>query len=141
MSISLLIAEDDSDIREVLSFVLQIEGFDVRAAADGREAIKILEQFVPDVLLTDLNMPNINGIELIEYVRQNKSISDLPIIAMTANDLKLIEKAKMVGASIVMQKPVDHEVLMASIKWLAGNATHLRPSIPFGAQTECRLPL
>ncbi|HZS44720.1 MAG TPA: response regulator [Blastocatellia bacterium] len=139
-AISILVVEDDRDIRELITFILQIENFDVQSAADGREAIRILDQYTPNVLVTDLNMPHVSGIELIEHVRHNTSNPDLPIIVMTAFCGKPVDEAQSAGASIVLQKPVDHEMLLASIKWLTSEALPSPSNVYHAADIDCMIP-
>ena len=84
----ILIAEDDSSLRQGLIDLLETENYRVCAAADGRQALELYRQEKPDLLLLDVMMPEMNGFEATEYIRSKMS-SKIPIIALTA-DVKLL---------------------------------------------------
>jgi len=111
----ILIAEDDPDTREYLSLLLRLEGFDVATAEDGARALQSLAQTPPDLLLTDLMMPQVDGLELIRRVRQQREFADLPIVAMSAYGLSRISEAQAAGATATIRKPLDIENLISTI--------------------------
>src|SRR5438046_1129848 len=90
-----LVAEDHPDTRELFALMLAHEGFDVKQAENGREALELLEQARPDVLLVDLMMPEMDGIELIRRVRRMPEFEGLPIVATTALTGTAIELAAL----------------------------------------------
>jgi CheY-like chemotaxis protein len=103
----ILLVDDDIDLRGIIHRFLERSGFSVVAAGNGREALACLETQRVDLMLTDLMMPEISGIELIQTVRQTSAL--LPIIAMSADaDLRndrSLELAAQAGAQVVLEKP------------------------------------
>ena len=84
MTSHILVVDDDQSIREALERGLRLEGFNVRSVSNGELAIKAVEENVPSLLVLDINMPEINGIEVIKYLR---SIDiDIPICVLSARD-------------------------------------------------------
>ena len=79
----ILIADDSPTIRKFVSFSLNSNGFEVLAACDGMEAIELLPTASIDLIITDLNMPNMDGFELIKTVRGDESNKDIPIIILS----------------------------------------------------------
>src|SRR5882724_6407338 len=116
--IFILLVEDTPDTRAFMQFILESAGFEVVCKEDGAEALSFLCKDRPDIILTDLMMPNVSGIELIERVRANSDLSYLPIIAMTAFNSGPIAKAKEAGANIVVKKPVGIEALVSNVRQL-----------------------
>ncbi|MDP2359612.1 MAG: response regulator [bacterium] len=115
---SVLVVEDNDDFRRVLAQFLAIYGFEpVRAAADGEEAWGLLADWRPDLLITDLNMPRISGIELMRLVREKWK--DLPIIVITGYEHELHHlSAFQVQATLI--KPFKMPLLAAEIARILG---------------------
>jgi len=116
----ILLVDDDIDLRGILHRFLERSGFSVATAGNGREALERLEIQRVDLLLTDLMMPEISGIELIQTVRlRNLSI---PIIAMSADaDLRndgSLELAALAGAQVVLEKPFAMNRLIRELQHL-----------------------
>lgn len=109
---TICIAEDDAHIRGLMLEYLNREGFRILEANDGRQALQCLENLQVDLLITDLMMPRINGIELITEVR--KIDRDIPVLIITAKEM--FEDKKMgflAGADDYMVKPIDiHEMVL-----------------------------
>lgn len=103
---SVLIAEDDDDTRELLHYQLEAAGFNVITAEDGHVALKLLNRHRPDVIVTDLMMPAIGGIGLIQRLRRRAEFADTPIIALSAHR-DYSPDPMMAGATIVLRKPHD----------------------------------
>ena len=113
---SILIAEDNPDIRSVLDWMLQSEGYDVVTAEDGAAAYQSITQIQPDVILTDLMMPEVDGLELIRRVRGTKEVADTPIVAMSAYGEDYFIEASAAGATAAIRKPDDIERLVETIE-------------------------
>ena len=116
----ILLVDDDIDLRGILHRFLERSGFSVATAGNGREALECLGIQRFDLLLTDLMMPEISGIELIQTVRlRNLSI---PIIAMSADaDLRndgSLELAALAGAQVVLEKPFAMNRLIRELQRL-----------------------
>jgi CheY-like chemotaxis protein len=88
MTRRIVIADDEVHIRRAAEFKLK-RTFEVRCAEDGQEAWELLQVERPDVLVTDLQMPHMNGIELIQHVRNHDTLHDLPVILLTAKGFEL----------------------------------------------------
>ncbi len=81
---TVLIAEDEFDAAELLELILLEEGYSVRVAHNGRDAIALLNEHVPDLLLTDLMMPLVDGLEVILTIRAEPRLAHLPVLLMSA---------------------------------------------------------
>lgn len=103
-----LIADDSPTIRKFVAFSLTMQGFEVIAACDGMEAIELLPGRKIDLVITDLNMPNMDGFELIKAIRQNEAYVDTPIIILSSlAGSEEIERGMSCGANSYMVKPFD----------------------------------
>ncbi|HZS10320.1 MAG TPA: response regulator [Blastocatellia bacterium] len=111
---SVLIAEDNDDLRQLYILTLSCRGFEVRMASDGREALDELRQRRPDVLVTDVMMPQMDGVELIRQVREEPELKDLPIIAFSAFP-DYLSKAYLSGATETIRKPMDLDALFDAL--------------------------
>ena len=114
----ILLVEDTPDTPEFMQLLLESSGFVVVSREDGAEALSFLSQDKPDIILTDLMMPNVSGIELIEEVRSNSVLSNIPIIAMTAFSSGPIAKAMEAGANAIVKKPGGIETLVSTVRQL-----------------------
>lgn len=104
----ILIADDSPTIRKFVSFSLKASGFEVIAASDGMEAVELLPNYNVDLIITDLNMPNMDGFELIKAVRENQNNKNIPIIILSSlKGGEEIERGLKVGANSYMVKPFD----------------------------------
>lgn len=106
---TILIADDSSVMRAMIVSTLEPLGdFRIVEASSGFEALRILPREQVDLILTDINMPDINGLELIRYLRNNPNYTDIPVfIISTEGSAKDIEKGKQLGANEYLIKPFD----------------------------------
>ena len=112
-----LCVEDDYDQRRLLSFLLQRDGFDVRTACDGREAVSIALEWSPDLILMDLMMPNMDGFEATQALRACDGTRATPILALTAyGDEPIRHKAQAVGMNGFMLKTILPAGLIETLK-------------------------
>lgn len=103
-----LIADDSPTIRKFVAFSLTMQGLEVISAVDGMEALEKIPEQKIDLLITDLNMPNMDGFELIKAVRQTDEYKDLPIIILSSlSSSEEIEKGMSCGANSYLVKPFD----------------------------------
>ena len=110
---NLLIIEDDDAIRMGLSYYLTLENFNIFEAINGNESINILNNNLIDIILLDINLPDINGFDLFKKI---KEIKDIPIIFLTANDLEVsIVKGLDMGADDYITKPFKARELVSRI--------------------------
>jgi len=118
---SVLLVEDDDDVREILHMSLRAAGHDVREAANGVEALKSLAEHVPDIVLLDMMMPVMNGPQFLAAVRADERYRRLPIIVVTAWPA---EAKSLPGIDGLVSKPVDLGQLLSrsnralkSLRW------------------------
>jgi DNA-binding response OmpR family regulator len=114
----ILVAEDTKELQQILVEFLASEGYDVIAKDDGLQAYQWLQENpLPDLLITDMMMPNMNGMDLIEKIRENKDMFDcLPIMVYSASP-QFREKAKALSCLFV-NKPFDMDPFMATVEKL-----------------------
>lgn len=111
-----LVVDDDATIREALAIVLAEEGYEVRAAEDGRAALEVLRDWRPDVILLDLMMPVMDGWTFRQEQRRLENAADVPVIVLSgARDARA--SAEQVGAVAAIAKPFDLDVLLARVAW------------------------
>lgn len=104
----ILIADDSPTIRKFVAFSLTMHGFEVIPACDGMEAMEKLPANKIDLVITDLNMPNMDGFELIRTIRGNEEYKDIPIIILSSlSASEDIEKGMGYGANSYLVKPFD----------------------------------
>ena len=110
--LSILVVDDDPSMADSLTEILDIKGFEVRAANCGAEALQMLRDHPVDVMLTDVRMPDMNGVELSRATR--KTDPNLRTLLMTAySDDDIIQKGMAEGIKTVFTKPVDIDLLVS----------------------------
>jgi DNA-binding response OmpR family regulator len=118
MSKTILVVEDTVDTRELLHLYLTQEDFTVILAADGGEGLYRAKSDQPDLIITDIHMPNLSGIDMIKQLREESEFAKTPIIALTAYGKDFRDEAIGAGASEAMQKPFQFEELIALVSSL-----------------------
>ena len=104
----ILIADDSSTVRKFVSFSLASKGFKVLTASDGMEAIEMMPSNKVDLIITDLNMPNLDGFKFIQSIRGNDEYSQIPIIILSSlSKSEEIQKGITCGADSYLVKPFD----------------------------------
>jgi CheY-like chemotaxis protein len=130
-----LIAEDDEDIAFMLKRLLRRAGHTVHHAADGLSALDLAEQVQPSVVLTDLGMPRMDGLQLSQAIRAHPQLRDTPIAMLTGSLLPADPRAANPTVCTVLLKPCDNDELRAVIQQLADLGPHQHtgapPSCPF----------
>ena len=112
-----LLVEDTAFLREALSRVLRRQGYEVVEASDGQAALSLLESELPDLVVTDLAMPVMDGIELIHRLRNDDRTATLPILVVTAEPTIQAERsARRAGAAAVLPKPLDVPALLTCLQ-------------------------
>ncbi len=112
----ILIVEDHADIREMMSTYLKLNDYDVVEAADGYEAVQQALKYKPDVILMDIAMPVLDGINSTRAIRKIEALADVPIVVLTAFGDFYRERAKVAGCNDVLQKPIDFKQLDALLR-------------------------
>ncbi|RVT73937.1 response regulator [Flavobacterium sufflavum] len=114
----IILSEDNDILRKSLSFFLESNGFTVDQFSDGKDALDAIETNDYDLILTDINMPGISGMEITQYVRQHIG-SDIPIIIFTSSGIEQTELDSFdLGANEFIAKPVSPAVLLVRINKL-----------------------
>jgi len=125
-----LVAEDEPLMLMAIEAKLKNEGFDVVSVADGREALKVLEIYVPDIIITDILMPYTSGLELISIVKSSQN-KNLPIIVLSGlGEENTVMEAFQLGADDFLTKPFNPVELSVRVKRLLkvpGNPTKRTP--------------
>lgn len=117
MTEKILIVEDDTITRKFISFILRSSGFEVVCACDGIEALERLAVCPVDLVITDLNMPKMDGVELVHNIRDDVQYAGLPIIMLTTEaDEEARQAAAGAGVSAYLVKPVSGEELSKQIR-------------------------
>jgi CheY-like chemotaxis protein len=114
----ILIVEDDDDIREALTQILELEGYAVREAANGREALDIsARQPTPSLILLDLMMPVMDGWQFRSEQLKDPALSKVPVVVISA-DASVHEKVASFGAASVLPKPISLDRLLRAVETL-----------------------
>lgn len=115
----ILLVEDHADAREVLTWLLQIEGHEVTAVADGRQSLAAISAFRPDAAVIDIGLPDMSGYDLVRQLRATPIGAKIPMVAMTGfNDRSDHLKALEAGFDRHLVKPVDSDDLIAVLNIL-----------------------
>jgi chemosensory pili system protein ChpA (sensor histidine kinase/response regulator) len=124
----ILVVDDSLSVRKGLMQLLQDAAFEVKGAGDGMEAIRALDSFQPHLICTDMEMPNMNGLELTQHLRMKEATRRLPVIMITSRSMdKHRDQAMQAGVNIYLTKPYTdadllkhvHGALQASMRELA----------------------
>jgi DNA-binding NarL/FixJ family response regulator len=119
MPLSILVAEDNPGIRLAIEDYLRISGYSVVTAANGREALNLIQEYHPHLLISDIKMPEKDGYELVVQVRQNPAFRFLPVIFLTErNSLDERIHGYQVGCDVYLAKPFEMKELGAVVKSL-----------------------
>lgn len=116
---SVLVVDDDADIRAFLEEVLEDSGFEVRMAADGLAALDMLNEWRPGAILLDLRMPRMDGWKLCERLADRPDLDGVAIVAMSASE-NLRRPFRGVAPAACLEKPLDVPNLLATL-WVATN--------------------
>ena len=110
----ILVVDDDQEILKMLNSILKLEGYDVALAADGKSAMALLEEHKPDLVILDIVMPELDGFQVLDLIRQR---SDVPVIMLTARyEVTTLRDALVLGADDYVRKPFRTRVLLARIR-------------------------
>jgi CheY-like chemotaxis protein len=113
----ILIAEDERDIRELVSFSLQFGGFTVVQAANGAEAVEYAQKEMPDLILMDVRMPKMTGYEACRQMKTMESLRDIPVVFLSAKGQESeIQTGMEVGAEEYILKPFAPDELVKQVQ-------------------------
>jgi len=117
----IMTADDSASVRQMVNFTLKEAGYGVVEAVDGQDALSKLNRGGMDMLITDLNMPNMDGIELIKQMRANPQYKFMPIIMLTTESQAVKkQEGKAAGATGWIVKPFKPNQLLAVVKKVLG---------------------
>jgi len=114
----ILVIEDDPDARSLIETILKQAGYDVLLAADGREGLDKTTNESPDLIITDIAMPRLDGLRLIQLLRTMPLFRHLPILAITSFGTERATEALKAGANRALARPVRNELLLQFVKGL-----------------------
>ena len=110
-----LVVEDHADSREMLAIALSSEGYSVITSEDGQEGLDIARRERPDIVISNLNMPNLDGMEMIQQLRQEPDLAGVIIVVLSAVRTENPEALINAGVNAVMSKPVEFTKLLQTI--------------------------
>lgn len=117
LSLKILLVDDDPDILELLEYNLQREGFQIKTAENGLKGVQVAQEFLPDIVLMDIMMPVMDGIEAGRIIKQTKALKNTYLIFLTARTEEYSEVAAFdIGANDYISKPVKPRALISRIK-------------------------
>lgn len=126
MAFNVLIVDDSTSMRAVIKKMIKVSGFNVGdywEAADGQEALKILQREWVDLVLTDINMPNMNGLELIAQMKGDDLMDSIPVVMVTTEGSeKRVQESMALGASGYIKKPFLPEDIKRTLSSIMGEA-------------------
>jgi len=118
-----LVADDEEDIKVVLRMFLEAVGYEVVTAFDGLDALEQIKSTKPDVVLMDIMMPVIDGIEVVRQMKATPGIRDIPVVMLTAAaQSDMVERAIQAGAADYIVKPFEPETVQKAIEKVLGTA-------------------
>jgi CheY-like chemotaxis protein len=115
--VTALVIDDNTETADSLCQLLSLLQIDALPAYGPRAALEFLLRFIPDLVLLDLNMPGVNGLEVLGYLRREPRLVDIPVIVVTAEDERqVLQRALRKGATAVIIKPASIEELEAVLR-------------------------
>lgn len=106
----ILLADDEEDIKTILSMYLENSGYDVETAYDGLDAMERIKERKPDLILMDIMMPVLDGIEVTRQIKEQEEFRDIPVVMLTAAaHSSMVQRAMDAGARDYISKPFDPE--------------------------------
>ena len=116
MGKKVLVVEDHHDTSFMLCRLLKMEGYEVEHAIDGMVGYSTATNEHPDLIVTDIQMPRMNGIEMIKRIREEVELRQTPIIVMSAYGKRIIDDAMRAGADDFVEKPIDFNKFLTTIR-------------------------
>ncbi|MBU1854023.1 MAG: response regulator [Candidatus Omnitrophica bacterium] len=115
MGKKILVVDDEPDLLEIAVFRLKKAGYEIITAIDGNQALDIISSIPLDLVLLDLLLPGINGVEVSRRIKTDRSLCHIPVILFTASTIDIREKNKEALADDYLTKPFDLDVLLRKI--------------------------
>ena len=128
MAYNILIVDDSFPMRAVIKKVIKASGFDIGQlfeAGNGKEALQFLNEQWLDLVLTDYNMPDMNGLELLDAIKQNETLMDIPVVIVTTEGSdQRVETFLRQGAAAYIKKPFTPEQIKSQLNRILGEPEH-----------------
>lgn len=114
---NILLIEDDKIVREIISNLLELNGYSVYTANNGKQALVLIDKLEPDLVITDLMMPYVDGFELIDSINKNKYLKKIPIIILTGTTQHdELFKDKNLKFDLILKKPFRNNELLLNVE-------------------------
>jgi CheY-like chemotaxis protein len=113
---TILVVEDFEDTQKLMKFFLEKLGYEVLQARDGWKAVESVKRQIPDLILMDMALPSVDGIQATKLIRQFEGAAEIPIIAFTASGQFISQQAMDAGCDALIDKPIDIDKLELIIK-------------------------
>ena len=120
MAKKILIVDDEPDVLKVLSLRLERAGYEVIGGRDGREALDLARRMIPDLIILDVYLPDINGDDIAKAMKKDDKLRHIPIILISATIASVSERAKSCGADGYLSKPFEPKELLDAVKKFLG---------------------
>ncbi|MCI0708360.1 MAG: response regulator [Ignavibacteriae bacterium] len=113
----ILVVDDEPAWIGALSMVLESKGYDVRSASSGAEALKTLKQYKPDLILSDVRMPDMNGFDFLDSLKKLPAIASTPVVFLSAvDDFHARKVARELGAADYILKPISEQDMLSTLE-------------------------
>lgn len=138
MSKRILLCDDEIPILRAAEFKLKKAGYEVHIATDGQAGWEFIQQMRPDIVITDCQMPRMNGLQLVERIRSEPSLQDLPVLMLTAKgfELRPEELAQKWNVLAVIPKPFSPRELLQMVDHILGASEAGQPSQPITSEAK-----
>ena len=111
-----LVIEDEEILRESILNILETNGFNAIGAADGRSGLQLAKEVVPDLILCDVRMPELDGYEVLKALRQDPIAAEIPLLFLTAENIqRVVRQGEQLGANGYLTKPFSTAQLLKAI--------------------------
>jgi len=128
MPFNILIVDDSSPMRAVIKKVVKASGFEIgefHEAGSGKEALQVLDEQWLDIVLSDYNMPEMNGLEMLQKMKQHEMMRDIPVIMITTEgSIERVDEFMKSGVSAYIKKPFTPEQIRSQLQQLLGVPEH-----------------
>ena len=119
-----MVVDDDDMMRKLLTKILKAQSYDVDAMPNAVEAMRSMQVALPDLILMDVQMPMIDGIELTRHLRNTEAYAGIPVLMLTGRgEQAVIDKCREAGATDVILKPFERETLLKKVQQYSLNVT------------------
>lgn len=133
--ITILVVDDSQTQRAMLEYLLEKQGYQLLSAKNGREALEMVKKHLPQLVITDIIMPEMDGLALCKAIKTDKALQQIPVILMTAlTGIEEIGHGLEVGADNFIYKPYDDRYLLSHIKRILKHKAFRRQEQPMGVQ-------